>query len=94
MGSTSGEICPASELPSELDECSSLVARWHGASAHVWRYHASLSRLALCIYHRSSKERLFLIAAGCEHLHGPFYWEHNAIQVVAISGLHERSMVA
>jgi hypothetical protein len=66
-------------------ECATALRQWHGVRARVWRYHASLSRLAICIFRTDEPKLAFLIASTCRFIRGPFSWENNAIEILTDS---------
>jgi hypothetical protein len=70
-----------------------LLASWRGAAVRVWRYHASLSRLWLCLS-RGASEKLFVVAGGCDHVRGPFSWRDGALDIVEIRDVHGLPAIA
>ena len=50
------------------------LKRWAGAKAQLWLYHVSHSRLAIQLSHRDDDEVLYILAGGCKHICGPFWW--------------------
>ena len=72
-----------------LGECAARLRQWHGARARIWRYHASLSRLAICLIPKGPSAPVYLLASTCEFIRGPFSWDNNAMEILIDS---ERSI--
>ncbi len=60
----------------------SVLRDWNGATAKVWVYHVSLSRLAIMLENGGNRA-LYVLAVGCQHFSGPFKWERCEIAIVS-----------
>lgn len=65
-----------------------ILDQWRGSRARVWRYHASLSRLVVCLRHPDKAVFLFVLAAGCQHVQGPFGWDSCSFEAAEIVDSH------
>jgi hypothetical protein len=62
------------------------LARWHGATAQVWMYHASLRRMAIRIFAEPTDPALFLMCLGCASMSGPLMWSGAALSLEDVPG--------
>jgi hypothetical protein len=61
-------------------EHQAVLDRWRGSRALISRFHASLRRLLIELYRPEDKDgMLYLLAVGCQHITGPFYWDSAQI---------------
>src|SRR5262245_12472391 len=57
------------------------LANWRGARAQVWLFSVTFKRMAIRLSRLDEPEVLYVLAAGCEHLSGPFSWDSANVQL-------------
>ena len=59
----------------------SVLKEWRGADARVWRFHASLNRLALRLDRPGAPQHIYLVMVGCKHFVGSFGWKSADVSI-------------
>ena len=67
----------------ESKDHESVLAEWRGTQAKIWAFHPSRKRMAISLSRGSENEALYVVGIACEHLAGPFRWDHADISIVA-----------
>lgn len=60
------------------------LAKWKGAYVEIWIFNPTFWRVALLLKNLSNPnpERfLYLVATGCSHICGPFYWANSDLSI-------------
>ena len=60
----------------------SVLAQWHGASAKIWIFHVTHSRLVISLYRNGEQEVIYIVAVGCEKIAGPFSWTEADVEII------------
>ena len=65
----------------DLNQYAAMLAKWRGASARIWIFDVSLTRLGVRLLRRDEPEVLYIVGISCEHISGPFSWDDSDISI-------------
>ena len=71
---------PLRTLTERRDQ-NSLLHEWRGARAEVWMFHLTFRRLAILLRLPERSDMLYVVAAGCKHINGPFRWSDAKLSI-------------
>jgi len=66
----------------ELKEIKSTLRKYNGGHAKIWAFKLTLNRIFLRINSSAQEDIVYLVAASCEHINGPFSWNNVDISVI------------
>jgi hypothetical protein len=62
-----------------------MLAKWRGASARIWIFDVSLTRLGIRLSKLDEPEVLYIVGVSCEHIVGPFSWQESEVSIAVKS---------
>ncbi|MBN9386281.1 MAG: hypothetical protein J0H74_36315 [Chitinophagaceae bacterium] len=66
----------------ELNDINSTLRTYQGGRAKIWAFKLTLNRIFLQVNLSTQENIVYIVAASCEHINGPFSWNNVDISVI------------